>query len=120
MKELEEKIIDMKKIRSENCKKGDHEFGWNTVTHENITHPTGIQICLSCGKTFRQLLAEERKENIGIRKNWIGRGIIEGKNEILNRIELGTHVNILRRELDKEIKNFKSKYLSTGGKEERK
>ena len=53
-KETKEKI--------ENC---EHEFGHKVIGgfpgHEHI-HPTGYQICFNCGKTFEEILAQEKQK----------------------------------------------------------
>lgn len=34
----------------------DHQFGYKSISHGGITHPSGPQVCLLCGKTLEELL----------------------------------------------------------------
>lgn len=43
-------------------KKCEHEIGYNTVTHNGITHPSGEQICLNCKKSLKQIITESYNE----------------------------------------------------------
>ena len=49
----------------EQTKECEHEFGYNTIGgfpgHEHI-HATGYQVCLNCGKTFREIFSIEKQK----------------------------------------------------------
>ena len=51
----------------EQTKECEHEFGYNTIGgfpgHEH-THITGYQVCLNCGKTFREILSIKKQKII--------------------------------------------------------
>lgn len=52
----------MGKEKIENC---EHEFGHKVIGgfpgHEHI-HPTGYQVCFNCGKTFKEILEQEKEK----------------------------------------------------------
>ena len=40
----------------------DHELDWDVITHEGITHLSGEQKCLKCGKTLKELIKDALSE----------------------------------------------------------
>ena len=49
-------VVDMIQEYMKKCREGWHEWGYNTVSHDGITHTSGEQICMHCGVKYSDFL----------------------------------------------------------------